>query len=71
MTDINNDITKSILLYYLNYTYIYNQKIKKQIYYDYIFNKNPEERLDEDKKMKKNLSKARNYEKINKYFKNP
>lgn len=66
---MTSDIDMNALIYYLKWMNYYEEELKKQRYYYQVLNKNLEDNLIEDRKMK--IRKARMYDKINKYFINP
>jgi len=68
---MNNDINVNALFYYLNWINFHTDEFNKQYYYYHIFKRNPEEILNEHRKINKILKKSRSYDKTNKYFRNP
>jgi|688.fasta_scaffold138821_2 hypothetical protein len=67
---MNESIDLRILTYY-EWIINYQNEMKRQKLYYYIYNKDPEELLQEHRKMNKILRKARFHDKTNKNFKNP
>ena len=67
MNDINY---LTVINYYYTWMHHYQNEMKRQKIYYHIYTRDPEELLQEQRKINKILKRARTYDKTKKHFKN-